>query len=133
MLATKSTERSARFDRVDFRWAYPRKGSAPYQFLIYDHNYTIKVHSYRFISLFSFSIVILGICVLAFHIDVMASSIAHLKAFELLQAGYLDPRLLKHRFIPVIAGIFILLVVFEAYIKKLYNSIVKATSERMSS
>ncbi|MFX1520116.1 MAG: phospholipid carrier-dependent glycosyltransferase [Promethearchaeota archaeon] len=86
-----------------------------------------------FISLFSFSIVILGICVLAFHIDVMAASIAYLKAFELLQSGYLDPRLLKHRFIPVFAGIFIFLVVFEAYIKKLYDSIVQATSERMSS
>jgi len=65
-----------------------------------------------FIGLFSFSIVVIGICVLTYNIVLLTEPIAYIKGFELLRSGYLDPRLLKHRFLPFIFIGIILFILF---------------------
>ena len=81
-----------------------------------------------FVGLFAFSVAVIGMCVLAYNVDILNTPIAYIPAFKLLRSGYLDPRLLKHRFIPVIAGIILFVIVFERYFKKIYNFIVKSVA-----
>ncbi|WP_287586854.1 glycosyltransferase family 39 protein [Candidatus Borrarchaeum sp.] len=65
-----------------------------------------------YLGLFAFSVVVIGACVLAYNFTILNLPIAYIGAFELLKSGYLDPRLLKHRFLPSILVGILLYVVF---------------------
>lgn len=82
--------------------------------------FTRRVFWVIYSGLFAFSVVVLGACVLAYHIEILPLPIAYIGAFELLKSGYLDPRLLKHRFLPLI---FIGIMLFVVFCDRIGNNL----------